>query len=54
MYCKSHPQDWKGLISVPGAELWSIAQQVQFVESINAGQLKEAKDKKRYSKLAFN
>jgi hypothetical protein len=45
MYFKSHPKDWKGLISVPGAELWSIAQQMQFVESINTGQLKEANDK---------
>jgi hypothetical protein len=46
MYCKSHPKDWKGLISVPIADLWSIAQQLQFVERINAGQLKDAKDKK--------
>jgi hypothetical protein len=46
MYCKVHPKDWKGLISVPHNELWSVAQQVQFAESINAGLLKEAKDKK--------
>jgi hypothetical protein len=31
---------------VPIADLWSIAQQLQFVERINAGQLKDAKDKK--------
>jgi hypothetical protein len=31
---------------VQAAEHWSIAQQTQFVEDINAGHLKEAKDKK--------
>ncbi len=46
MYCKSHPKDWKGLISVPIADLWSIAQRLQFLERINVGQLKDAKDKK--------
>jgi hypothetical protein len=31
---------------VPAAELSSLAQQVQFIESTNACQLKKAKDKK--------
>jgi len=25
MYFKFHPKDWSGLVSVPAAELWSIA-----------------------------
>ena len=46
MYCKFHQKVWSGLVSVPAAVLWSIAQQMQFVENINAGHLKKAKDKK--------
>jgi hypothetical protein len=34
MYCKVHPKDWIGLVEAPEEELWSIAQQTQFVESI--------------------
>lgn len=46
MFCKVHPKDWSGLVEVPEEELWTIAQQKQYVESINAGLLKEAKEKK--------
>ena len=46
MWCKYHPNDWKGLLTVPAMELWSIGQQEQFVERINSGELKEPRDKK--------
>lgn len=46
MYCKIHPKDWSGLVAVPEDEMWTVAQQIEFVDSINAGRLKEAKDKK--------
>jgi hypothetical protein len=43
---KTHSKDWKGLISVPSVELWSVAQQLQYTENINLGLPKEARDKK--------
>ena len=46
MWCKYHPNNWNGLLSVPASELWSIGQQHQFVERILSGELKEPKDKK--------
>jgi hypothetical protein len=46
MYCNVHPKDWSGLVAVPDDELWTLAQQTQFLDSINAGHLKEAIDKK--------
>ncbi len=46
MYCQAHPNDWKGLQSVPDDVLWNIAKQRQFLQEINSGQQKEPKDKK--------
>jgi hypothetical protein len=46
MYCQSHPNDWKGLQSVPEDALWDIAKQKQFLQEIETGQQKEPKDKK--------
>jgi len=46
MYCQEHPNDWKGLQSVPEALLWEIEKQQQFLQEIEAGQRKEPKDKK--------
>ncbi len=46
MYCKAHPNEWKGLLSVPEIELWSIAQQMQHLWRIDAGEVKEARVKK--------
>ncbi len=46
MYCQTHPNDWKGLQSVPGDVLWDISKQRQFLQDINSGQWKEPKDKK--------
>ena len=46
MYCKAHPNEWKGLLAVPEIELWSIAQQTQYFQRIDAGELKEPRDKK--------
>jgi hypothetical protein len=54
MWCKYHPNNWKGLLSVPAIELWSIGQQEKNVEWINSGELKEPKDKKRHCKLTLN
>lgn len=46
MSCKGHSKDWKGLIPVPAVELWSVAQQLQYVKNIDLGLLKEARGKK--------
>ena len=46
MYCQTHPNDWKGLQSVPDDLLWDIAKQRQYLQDINSGQRKEPKDKK--------
>jgi hypothetical protein len=46
MYCQLHPNDWKGLQSVPEDALWDIAKQKQFLQEIETGQQKEPKDKK--------
>jgi hypothetical protein len=46
MYCQTHPNDWKGLQSVPDYVLWDISKQRQFLQDINSGQRKEPKDKK--------
>ncbi len=46
MYCETHPNDWKGLQSVPDDVLWDISKQRQFLQEINSGQRKEPKDKK--------
>jgi hypothetical protein len=46
MWCQAHPNEWKGLFSVPVHQLWSIAAQVEYVQRIEAGVLKEPKEKK--------
>jgi len=46
MWCEAHPNQWSGLFNVPMNQLWSISKQQQFVQLINTGQLKEARDKK--------
>jgi hypothetical protein len=46
MWCEAHPNQWSGLFNVPMNRLWSISKQQQFVQKINSGQLKEARDKK--------
>jgi len=48
MWCEAHPNDWKGLLSVPDEQLWVIDKQKQFLQEIIAGQRKEPKEK-RYS-----
>jgi hypothetical protein len=50
MYCKVQPKDRS---SVPAAELWSISQGMQFVESITVGHLEEAKCNKNTANLPF-
>jgi hypothetical protein len=42
MYCQVHPNDWKGLQSVPEDALWDIAKQQQFLQDIESGQQKGA------------
>jgi hypothetical protein len=46
MWCEAHPSQWSGLFNLPMNQLWSISKQKQFVQQINSGQLKEARDKK--------
>jgi hypothetical protein len=46
MYCLVHPNDWKGLQSVPEDSLWDIEKQQQFIQEIETGQRKEPKEKK--------
>jgi hypothetical protein len=46
MWCQTHPNEWKGLFSVPVHQLWFISQQVEYVQRIEAGVLKEPKEKK--------
>jgi hypothetical protein len=46
MWCQAHPNEWKGLFSVPAHQLWSISQQVEYVQRIKAGVLKKPKEKK--------
>jgi hypothetical protein len=42
MWCQIHPSQWKGLVSVPVNELWTVTKQQQFVQQINSGILREA------------
>ncbi len=42
MLCQAHPSEWKGLFLVPVQQLWSISQQVEYVQKLEAGVLKEA------------
>jgi len=46
MWCQAHPNEWRGLFSVPLQQLWSISQQVEYVQRIEAGVLKEPREKK--------
>jgi len=40
-----HPNDWKGLLSVPDEKLWVVDKQKQFFHEIIAGQWKKPKEK---------
>jgi hypothetical protein len=53
MWCQAHPNEWKGLFSVPVHQLWSIPKQVEYLHRIEAGVLKEPKEKKGIVSLPF-
>jgi hypothetical protein len=51
MWCQAHPNEWNRLFSVSDYELWLTAQQVECVPIIDAGTLKDSREKKSIASL---